>query len=126
MDSLIVKLEGLIRDLCEFSRITTFYMTKDNKGRNIIQEKDINALLYEEDVKKLFDEDDLLFLRYLLIEKAGLNLRNKVAHSLMAIHDYNAGSMHLVMLALLRLAKYNFVAKVGKEAEAQDGKSPKP
>ncbi len=126
MDSLIVKLEGLIRDLCEFSGITTFYMTKDNKGRNIIQEKDINALLYEEDVKKLFDEDDLLFLRYLLIEKAGLNLRNKVAHSLMAIHDYNAGSMHLVMLALLRLAKYNVVAKVGKEAEAQDGKSPKP
>ena len=86
-----------------------------------------NAMeLYEEGVKKLFDEDDLLFLRYLLIEKAGLNLRNKVAHSLMAIHDYNAGSMHLVMLALLRLAKYNFVAKVGKEAEAQDGKSPKP
>lgn len=123
IDSLILKLEGLLRDLCEFSGITTFYTTKDNKGRNLVREKDINALLYEEDIKKLFDEDELLFLRYLLIEKAGLNLRNKIAHSLVNVHDYNFESMHLLMLALLKLARFDFVSKKDEEGQSPSEKS---
>ncbi|GAG87957.1 unnamed protein product, partial [marine sediment metagenome] len=63
IDSLTLKIEGLLRDICQLSEITTFYMTKDNKGRNIAREKDIHALLYEDIVKGLFDEDDLLFLK---------------------------------------------------------------
>jgi hypothetical protein len=57
IDSLTLKIEGLIRDICQFSDITTFYMTQDSKGRNIAREKDIHALLYEEPIKELFDED---------------------------------------------------------------------
>ncbi len=123
IDSLILKLEGLLRDLCEFSGITTFYTTKDNKGRNLVREKDINALLYEEDIKKLFDEDELLFLRYLLIEKAGLNLRNKIAHSLVNIHDYNFDNTHLLMLALLRLARFDFMSKKDEGGQSPSEKS---
>lgn len=127
IDSLILKLEGLVRDLCEFSGITTFYTTKDNKGRNLVKEKDINALLYDEDIKKLLDEDELLFLRYLLIEKAGLNLRNKIAHSLVNIHDYNFESMGLLMLALLRLARYDFVSKNDEKGQSPPEESnPRP
>jgi len=111
IDSLTLKFEGLIRDICQFSNITTFYMTKDGKGRNITREKDIHALLYEEPIKKLFDKNDLLFFKFLLVEKAGYNLRHKVAHSLMSFQEYNINYIHLLILALLRLGKYDFVKK---------------
>lgn len=111
IDSLTLKIEGLIRDICQFSGLTTFYMTKDTKGRNIVREKDIHSLLYEEPMKELFDEDDLLFLKFLLVEKAGYNLRHKVAHSLMLFQEYHINYMHLLILALLRLGKYDFIKK---------------
>lgn len=111
IDSLTLKIEGLIRDICQFSGITTFYLTKDSKGRSIAREKDIHALLYEEPIKRLFDEDGLLFFKFLLVEKAGYNLRHKIAHSLMLFKEYNINYMHLLILALLRLGKYDFVKK---------------
>ncbi len=86
-------------------------MREDSKGRNIEREKDLNALLREERIKELFDEDDLLFFKFLLVEKAGYNLRHKVAHSLMLFQEYNINYMHLLILTLLRLAKYDFVNK---------------
>jgi hypothetical protein len=119
IDSLTLKFEGLIRDICQFSDITTFYTTKDVNGRDITREKDIHALLYEEPIRKLFDENDLLFFRFLLVEKAGYNLRHKVAHSLMSFQEYNINYMHLLILALLRLGKYDFVKK--EEATSPNG-----
>ena len=77
LDSLTLKIEGLFRDLCQLSGIAVSHQTKDHSGRNIAREKDINALLHEDAIKELFDEDDLLFLKFLLIEKCGYNLRNK-------------------------------------------------
>ena len=109
IDSLTLKLEGLFRDLCRFSGVTTFYMTKDTKGRSVSREKDIHGLLYEDKVAELFDKDDLLFLKFLLVEKAGFNLRHKVAHSLMMFQEYGLHQMYLLLLALLRLGKYDFV-----------------
>ena len=106
LDSLTLKIEGIFRDLCQLSGIAVSHQTKDNLGRNIVHEKDINALLYEDAIKKLFDEDDLLFFKFLLIEKSGYNLRNKIAHSLMSFQEYDCDYMHLVILALLRLGKY--------------------
>jgi hypothetical protein len=111
IDSLTLKIEGLLRDICIFSGVTTFYMTQDSKGRNIIREKDVHALLYEEQIKKLFDEDDLLFFKFLLVEKAGYNLRHRIAHSLMLFQEYTIAYMHLLILALLKLGKYDFVKK---------------
>ena len=108
LDSLILKIEGLFRELCQLSGISTFQQKKDNSGRNIAQEKDINALLHEDAIKNLFDKDDLLFFKFLLIEKSGYNLRHRIAHSLMSFQEYNCDYMHLVILALLRLGKYDF------------------
>ncbi len=109
IDSLTLKIEGLIRDICQFSGVATFYITNDAKGRAIIREKDLHSLLYEEPIKNLFDQDDLLFFKFLLVEKAGYNLRHKVAHSLMLFQEYNINYMHLLILAILKLGKYDFV-----------------
>ena len=116
IDSLALKFEGLFRDVCEFSGVPTFFMTKDKQGRKIVREKDIHALLYEEPMKKLFDKDDLLFFKFLLVEKAGLNLRHKIAHSLIRFEEYGVEFMNLLFLALLRLGKYDFVKK-GEEGK---------
>ncbi len=82
MDSLTLKIEGLVRDICTLCGVTTFFQTKDKHGLNIIREKDINWLLREEPIKGLFNEDDLLFFKFILVEKAGLNMRHKIAHCL--------------------------------------------
>ncbi len=117
MDSLCLKIEGLVRDICAFSGITTFYQAKDNNGRNVVRERDINWLLREEAIKSKFDEDDLLFFKFILVEKAGLNLRHKIAHCLMDYSEYNLSCMHLLILILLKLGKYDFVKSEEMVAE---------
>jgi hypothetical protein len=122
VDSLTLKMEGLLRDICQFSGVSTVHFTKDDKGRNIAREKDIHVLLYEEPIQQLFDEDDLLFFKFLLVEKAGYNLRHKVAHSLMLFQDYNLNYMHLLILALLKLGKYDFFEKVNSTSNGSKEK----
>lgn len=116
MDSLVLKIEGLIRDICTFSGVTTFYQIKDKHSRTVVREKDINWLLREDKLKSLFDEDDLLFFKYVLVEKAGLNLRHKIAHCLIDYSEYSMEYMHLLLLVLFRLGKYDFV-KPGETVE---------
>ncbi len=108
-DSLALKFEGLFRDLCELNKITTFFITKDEHGEEISREKDINALLREPKLKELLNPSDLFFFKYLLVEKGGYNLRNKVAHSFLNYNDYTIEEMNLLFVAILRLAKYDFV-----------------
>lgn len=120
MDSLSLKIEGLVRDICAFSGLTTFYQTNDKQGRNIVREKDINWLLREEPIKKLFDEDDLLFFKFVLVEKGGLNLRHKIAHCLIDYSEYNMTYMHLIILALMKLGRYDFVKKETVEERVAD------
>ena len=109
MDSLVLKIEGLVRDICALSGISTFYQDKDKQRRNIVREKDINSLLREDIIKSMFDEDDLLFFKFVLVEKAGINLRNKIAHCLIDYSEYSISCMHLLLLILFKLGKYDFV-----------------
>ncbi len=118
IDSLVLKIEGMLRDICEFTGVITYEFKADKKGRTISQEKDIHKLLYEEELVKLIDRDDLLFFKFLLVEKAGYNLRHRVAHSLMTFYDYNINYMILLIMAILKLGKYDFVP----ESETQQSK----
>ena len=121
IDSLILKIEGLLRDLCNYSGITTFFQTEDKQGRTVYREKDLNALLHEEKIKELFDEDDLLFFKYVLVEKAGYNLRHKIAHSLILFGEYQINYIHLLILMLLKLGKFDFRKKAsGSSANTKD------
>ena len=107
LDSLTLKIEGLVREMCEYKGINTFYEYKDKKGNMIIREKDINALLHEQIMNEMLDEDDLILLKFLLVEKAGYNLRHNIAHALIKFDDYSIDYMNLLILALLRLCKYS-------------------
>lgn len=106
IDSITLKIEGILRDICTISGIPTFYQTKDKKGREITREKDIHSLLYEKKVVELLPDSDLYFLRYVLVEKMGFNLRHKVAHSLLRRNEYVLEYIQLLILCLLRLANF--------------------
>lgn len=110
MDSLVLKLEGIIRDFCSLNGITTF-KTFSKKGKPVVQEKPLNKLLDEEKLEEILGKDDLLFFKVLLIEQGGYNLRNEIAHSLISSQNYEIGNMHLLLLAVFRLAKYKIEEK---------------
>ncbi len=109
IDSLSIKIEGILRDICELRGVTTFFQADDGRGRSIVKEKDINALLREETIKNTLSKDDLMLLQFLLVDKAGWNLRNKVAHTLMRdANEYGLSYMLLLIMAILKLAKNEY------------------
>lgn len=55
-----------------------------------------------------FDEEDRLFIRYVLTEKTGLNLRNKVAHGLLDFNEYSFENILLLFCIIMKLSKYKF------------------
>jgi hypothetical protein len=110
IDSLILKIEGLLRDLFTFAGVATFYSKQDKQKRRIYQEKDLNSLLHEDKMSELFDPDDLLLFKFVLVEKAGYNLRHKIAHSLMLLGEYQVGYIHLLLLLLLKIGSYDLKA----------------
>jgi hypothetical protein len=104
IDSLTLKIEGLLRDLCTGFGIATFHPTKDS---HVYREKDLTMLLHEEKIGDLFDKDELLLFKFVLVEKAGYNMRHNIAHALTFWGDYQLHRFHLLLLILLRIGKYN-------------------
>ncbi len=102
IDSLALKLEGLLRNFCERLNIAT-----NVAGRVGIQEANINQVLEIEGLKNYFDEDDFALFKYILLNEGGTNLRNNVAHCFYNQDDYVRSKMHLLLAALLRIGKYN-------------------
>lgn len=108
IDSLTLKIEGLLRDMCYFKGIATFTSRTDKKnGKKIFYEKELNALLSEKRLTELFEIDDLLLFKFVLIEKSGYNLRHKIAHSLMISSEYSVYYAHLLLLILLKIGSFN-------------------
>lgn len=111
-DSLTLKIEGLVRYFVEKLGVSTFKFKAE-----IAMEKQLDELLAElahmpegkPEQKTNFAEDDRLLIKYVLTSKAGFNLRNKVAHSLLDIDEYSLSSIIVLICIILRFTKYNFV-----------------
>jgi hypothetical protein len=102
LDSLTLKFEGLLRDFARLTGAETVVQVKD-----IIREMYIEDLLETEQIQNFFTEDDRMFFKYVFVSKYGLNLRNQIAHSFLKPHQYNLDKVLLVLVAILRLGKYN-------------------
>jgi len=102
-DSLVTKFEGLFREFC--IRIKTPTSTS-HKGS--MQEMYINQLLSHPTVIQCFSDEDRTFFEFLFTRENGLNLRNNIAHCYFDYTDYGYSYFHLLLAALLRLAKYQF------------------
>ena len=108
VDILVPKFEGILRHILEHNGAN---LTELNTGNTsyILLEKMLR--LEKEDIKeafyKSFDDDDLNFFQYVFSSKAQcLNIRNNVAHCFYLPQQYNFGMAIMVLLGILRLAKF--------------------
>ena len=106
-DSLVLKVEFIIREFAAKIGKPTF--RPKPKEPEIIMEKLLDELL--RDLEDSITEDDLYFIKFLLTEKAGYNLRNRVAHGLMDSNEYNIETVLLPLIIILKLGNYQFTNK---------------
>lgn len=106
-DSLTLKVEYLLRYICVRLNMPTFKM---REGSEVTMEKLLDELLA--DLKGKLEEEDRFFIKFFLSEKAGYNLRNRVAHGLMDDDEYGVENVFLVLTMILKLASYEFRAVV--------------
>lgn len=113
-DSLVLKVETIIRNFCEKLGIATFKTRVKGKDK-LVMEKLLDDLLADVKHSEInptgFDEEDRIFIKYVLTEKAGLNLRNQVAHGLIDIYEYSFANILIILSIILKLSKYSFVKK---------------
>lgn len=119
IDSLTLKIEGLLRFFCEKLGIPTF-ASRRSKNTTVIMEKLFDDLIT--DIKDTserrtgFIEDDRTLIKYVMSEKIGWNLRNEVAHSLMQIKDYSPDKIVVLFCLILKLSAYTFMEKQAEKA----------
>ena len=80
IDSMATKIEQILRYMSKRIDIPTFRYIEE-KGSLISDEKPMSKLL--DDLGLNIEPDDYVLVRYLLNEKRGENIRNKVAHGLL-------------------------------------------
>ena len=106
-DSLVLKAEYLLREFCVFLNIPTF----KSKDGNIIMERTLDDILRDERIKQALTEDDHFFIKFILTEKAGYNLRNRIAHGLMDNIEYDLQHPLFAIIIILKLSNYQFTQK---------------
>lgn len=104
-DSLVLKAEYFLREYCYFLGTATF----KSKENNIIMERTLDDILDDKKIKDALTEDDHFFIKFILTEKAGYNLRNRIAHGLMDNVDYGLQYPILAILIILKLSNYQFI-----------------
>ena len=112
IDSLTLKIEGLLRFFIERLQIPTFAKRRSKDGGEVMMEKLFDDIIA--DLKGTperpsgFVKDHLTMLKYIMSEKIGWNLRNEVAHSLLQIEEYSLDKVVVLFCLILKLSKYTF------------------
>lgn len=101
IDSLTLKIEGLLRSFCERINVPTSHRKGDG-----MEEMLLHNILKNEAIQKYFDEEDLFLFNYLFTSE-GANIRNSVAHCFYFHKDYSSDFMLILIAVLLRIGKYN-------------------
>lgn len=112
IDSLVLKAEALLRYFCDIVDIPTFKQREDG----IVMEKNLDEILAALEHKPNADppiitnfrEDDRKFIKFVLSEKCGENLRNRIAHGLLDAEEYSIEKAILAFTIIIRLSKYQF------------------
>ena len=102
IDSLSLKIEGMIRDMILLADIDDFHLFYFDKNENF-NWRNINQYLKDTSIFSIIPENDVYFLKYFLTEHR--NLRNRVAHSLTFLGEYSIYNMVILFIAILRLSK---------------------
>jgi hypothetical protein len=101
IDSLVLKFEGLLREISRSLGAQTIEIKDDRTEERISFDK----LLSNQKLVELIPSKDMAFFKF-LFTSAGLNLRNNIAHCFYKSYQYNSGIMFLLITALLKLGNY--------------------
>ncbi|MFH7245033.1 MAG: DUF4209 domain-containing protein [Spirulina sp.] len=96
---LIPQIENSVRYIMWRRRIITSGL--DDSG--IQNEHNLNSTLYRPEITSIFDENTLFDLKCLLVEHAGSNLRNRMAHGLINDGEFMSPLMSYIWWLTLRL-----------------------
>lgn len=106
IDSLVLKFEGLLRELSRMIGAQTIEIKENGTEERIGFEK----LLDSEKIKALIPEDDIAYFKF-LFTSSGINLRNNVAHCFFTTKNNTSTIMLLLIVAFLRLGNYKIETK---------------
>ena len=85
------------------------------------EERDLGALLYQPKLEELLGEDLLFDLQGLLVEKFGVNLRNRMAHGLMGDDEFASPTVLYLWWIVLRICLiYVLVNRDSTRDEAEE------
>lgn len=114
---LIPQLENSIRHILSLSGVIVSKL--DRFG--LQEEKDLGALLHEPGLENLLGEDLVFDLQGLLVERHGMNLRNKMAHGLMGDDEFASPAVLYLWWLVLRICMiYVLVTKNREQGEAEE------
>lgn len=102
IDSLSLKIEGMIRDMILLADIDDFHLFYFDRNENF-NWRNINQYLKDPNIFSIIPENDVYFLKYFLTEHR--NLRNRVAHSLTFLGEYSIYNIVILFIVILRLSK---------------------
>ncbi len=100
MDSIISKMEFIIRKICNKNEIITTNIYSNNISEKITLEK----IFKLDEFKKILSNSDYHFLKIVLTDE-GINLRNELSHGL-NFNKYSFSNANLLLFSFLRLLKY--------------------
>lgn len=107
-DSLVLKVEALLRYFCDRIGINTFRLRDDGLVMELNLDEILAALEHKSNRETNFLEENRRFIKYNLSEKAGENLRNKIADGLMDSFEYSIDKTIIAFTIIMRLSKYKF------------------
>lgn len=100
---LIPQIEAGIRNLLEVANIPTL---KTNKSGNGFQLRILDDMLHDSAATQLLTDDLATYLRILLTDNRGWNLRNEICHGIADVNIFNKMTANRIIHALLCLGRF--------------------
>lgn len=88
IDSLILKVEQILRFMCEDIQVPIIYQVTNENGFSITRFKTLSHLFSSLQEAKVFKEKDEAILKYLVVDPEHSNIRNEIAHGLFDPQEY--------------------------------------
>ena len=112
---LVPQIEDTVRRLVGMTGGPT--MKKKREKHDGMQLRNLDELLRDERVLRILGEDEAFYLRVLLTDQRGWNLRNEVCHGITQISGFNSVTADRLLHALLLLGSLRHKGNAGTPAE---------
>lgn len=114
IDSLSLKIEPILRYMCEKLGINTTIQTKSRNNYDVIRHKTLGVLIQSLKEEGALTYEDFVYLDYTVKLPEQGNIRNDAAHGLLDSNEYDIGKAIQIISILIRLSNYKFNVKEKK------------